>query len=327
MKRIIAAILLVTASLLLMVGCSFPFYQREAESEDIYLDHIDVTADPSAAYAEKVAVEKSAAVVSIISNSIISTGRGSGSVTQIFSGIIIDAQGYVLTTSNAAFLEVTDGSNTYSNRVSTAYAVLADVYNDSHHYKLTLVDYNTEIGMAVFRFYDRFHHYSNEEKTEVKDGFQVFAEFSTESIATGERCVGIGNSLGNALNAGIVAPDRISGLSLTAMSGIVSSAEADPSVLSPVTLNGNTYSYLLTTVPVNIDMYGGALFDEYGYLIGLLSMKIGYSSADTGESGYFKRVAAVSKTELLTDYIDHVAEAAKMPIPYTVAARPNEEAI
>ena len=309
MKKI-AAIFIAAAMLFLLAGCSFSFYQREAESRNIYKNHIAVEADSSATYTERVAASRSAAVVSIISNTVIRTNRGSGSVTQVFSGVIIDAEGYVLTTSNAAYLQVSNGGSIYGNRVMSAYAVLPAVFNDTAHYKLTLIDYDT------------FHYYTDDSRNASEEGFQIFAALSGESVVTGERCVGIGNSLGNALNTDVIAPDRIGEIEQTVMSGIISDADAraDEKGLEPVVFGGKEYGYILTTVPLNIDMYGGALFDESGYLIGLLAMKIGYQSSSTGASGYFKRVGAASRAGLLTAYIDSVAEELSLPIPYTVAS-------
>ena len=112
------------------------------------------------------------------------------------------------------------------------------------------------------------------------------------------------------------------------MSGVVSGAKAGADIkgLEPIRFGGVDYGYILTTAPLNIDMYGGALFDEDGYLIGSLAMKIGYQSAGTGQSGYFKRVGAAYRVDLLTAYIDSVAEEIHTPIPYTIATGSEEEA-
>ena len=151
MKRF-AAILLVAASVLLLAGCSFSLYRREDESRDIYKKYIEVGTDDSASYTEKVAAEAGAAVVSVIAHTIVRTNRGTATVAQVFSGVIINADGYVLSTSNAAYLSVTDGNHVYSNEVMSAYAVLPEVYDDDSHYKLTLIDYDTDVGLALFRF-------------------------------------------------------------------------------------------------------------------------------------------------------------------------------
>ena len=325
MKKFLA-ILIAVAMMFLLAGCSFSLYRREEDSRDIYKDYIAIEEDSDSAYTQRVAAKKGAAVVSIIANSIIQTNRGSASVVQIYSGVIINSEGYVLTTSQAAQLQVSSGNRIYSNEVMSAYAVLPEVYDDSHHYKLTLVDYDSDAGLALFRFYDRFHYYTDETRQTSEDGFQIVAEFSAAEILTGARSVGIGNSLGNALNEGVIVPDRINEIAQTVMGGIVSDAEADATVLEPITYGGNKYTYILTTAPVNIDMYGGALFDENGYLIGLLAMKIGYESETTRESGYFKRVGAAYRVSLLTEFIDTVAESIHSPIPYTLASAANKEA-
>ena len=152
MKKRLAALLAV-ATLFLFAGCSFSFYQRQAESKDIYKDYLAMETDASDSYTERVAERSGAAVVTVIANSVVRTNRGSESTTQIFSGIIINAEGYVLTTSHAAVLEVTSGGSLYTGRVLTAYAVLPEIYGDKSRYKLTLVDYNTDAGLALLLFF------------------------------------------------------------------------------------------------------------------------------------------------------------------------------
>ena len=324
MKKL-SAILLAVTVLFLLTGCSFSLYQREAESRDIYKEFIATDIDAADDYAARVSEKSGAAVVSVIANSVIRTNSGNYSSTQIFSGIIINAEGYVLTTSNAALLQVSSGRHVYSNKVMSAYAVLSAAYNDTTHYRLTLVDYDASLGLALFRFYDQFHYYTDASKNSSVDGFQFTARFSEEDVSAGDRCVSVGNSLGNALNADTSAPGSVDEIALTIMSGIVSDDEAGAEELAPVTFGGKDYGYILTTAPLNIDMYGGALFDENGYLIGLLALKIGYQSTSTGECGYFKRVGAACRVELLTAYIDSVADEIRSPIPYTVASASNGE--
>ena len=323
MKKITALILAV-ATLFLMAGCSFSLYRRN-ESQDVYKNFIDTETGQTESYAEAVAMKKSPVVVTVISNSIIRTARGSGSVTQIYSGVIINREGYVLTTSAAALLQTSEGNKVYSNKVMSAYAVLSEPYRDKNHYKLVLVGYDTEAGLALFRFYDRFHYYTDASRSEAVDGFQIAAEFSGLSVQTGQNCLAIGNSLGNALNAQASSPDRVDEIAQAVMAGVVSSASADNKALSPVSYGGTDYPYIMTTAPVNIDMYGGALFDVNGYLIGILGTKIGYESSANGESGYFKRVATAYPVPLLRAFIDTVAEANETPVPYTVAVTTNEE--
>ena len=101
------------------------------------------------------------------------------------------------------------------------------------------------------------------------------------------------------------------------MNGIISDARADATVLDPLLFGGDTYEYILTSSPVNFDMYGGALFDENGYLLGVLAFKIGYESStgNSNDSGYFDRVAAAYPINFVTAYIDSVATKIQAPIP------------
>ena len=60
MKKRLAALLAV-ATLFLFAGCSFSFYQRQAESKDIYKDYLAMETDTSDSYTERVAERGGAA--------------------------------------------------------------------------------------------------------------------------------------------------------------------------------------------------------------------------------------------------------------------------
>lgn len=97
--------------------------------------------------------------------------------------------------------------------------------------------------------------------------------------------------------------------------GIVSSIDAQQAV-PDVSYAGKTFPLLLFSAPANENMYGGALFDENGYLIGL-----GPRAAD-------RRICFgdLSGTcfgghclpRWLAVYIDSVSEQLQRVIPYTV---------
>ena len=308
----LAFFLTVLACCLLLVGCNGT-YLRESEPQNVYIDHIDTTWSPDVEYSQNVAAVRGATVVSIISNFVVYTGMGNRTAQQILSGVIINEQGYILTSSQSAESTLESGT---SKRLSV-YAVLPEIYNMERQFKLSLVDYDNDAGLALFKFYDDFFHYVDEEKSEAVSGFQIYAEFSGQKAITGERCVTIGNSLGNTLSNGAI---DLNDVELTVMNGIISAASADAAVLEPVLLNGNSYNYILTSSPVNFDMYGGGMFDESGYLLGTLAFKIGYqASSGTGESGYFARVSAAYPIELIVDYIDSAAIRVHAAIPYTLA--------
>ena len=317
MKRIAVLTFTVIICCLVLVGCGSGAFQRESDPRDIYVEHIDTSWNEDDEFSQNIASVRGAAVVSVISNSIVYENIGNSAVQQIFSGIIINSQGYVLTSSQAAHLPVEAGSG----RHLSVYAVLPEIYNVKRQVKLSLVDYNDTAGLAIFKFYDNFYYYADEDKSEAVPGFQVYAEFSGKDAVTGERCVTIGNSLGNALG-NVIGADNIDEVELTIMNGIISDARADATVLDPLLFGGDTYEYILTSSPVNFDMYGGALFDENGYLLGVLAFKIGYESStgNSSDSGYFDRVAAAYPINFVTAYIDSVATKIQAPIPYTVTS-------
>ena len=319
---------LAVAAILCMIlsGCSFSGYRQEAAPQNIYKDYIAIESDATADFEEQIANKAGGSVVSIISSANMRINGELSSIVNIFSGVIINREGYVITTSQSAYTGVSAGSERYDAEANEVYAVLPDIYDDNTHYKLRLIDYDTQIGLALFKFYDNFYYYSDAAKTETVQGFQFYATFSSENVAVGNRCAAIGNSIGNILNGEALSLNSITQIEQTITSGYISASPADPSVFEPLQYGDSAYNYFMTSAPANLDMYGGGLFDENGYAIGILASKIVSDNSGSSAGDYITRAALVYPTALVTAYIDNVSAETQKVIPYTTARLSEVEA-
>lgn len=306
-KRIIFFTLTVLLAISMLCGCSL--LSPNSSPKIVYKSYIDVTDAASAQ--SGLFTECAGSVVTVISEF---RFNDSARHYRYLSGVIIDREGYLLTASEAAY----DDKFLEANAV---YAVLSDIYDDTTRYELKLVDYDRDLDLAIFRFVDEFHYYTNAQKTASADGFQFFASFSGIAPKTGEVCFAVGNNLGDYNSS-----SSLSSLYLqqAVMSGIISSASADTDVLEPAKFGEKEYSYLLTSASVSDEMIGGALFDQNGYLLGLLSYKL-YDSSQSGTATEpLTRISLASPISLLCDYIDAVSAEYKTVIPYTLASISNK---
>lgn len=319
---------LAVAAILCMIlsGCSFSGYRQEAAPQNIYKDYIAIESDATADFEEQIANKAGGSVVSIISSANMRINGELSSIVNIFSGVIINREGYIITTSQSAYTGVSAGAEQYEAEANEVYAVLPDIYDDNTHYKLRLIDYDTQIGLALFKFYDNFYYYSDAAKTETVQGFQFHATFSSENVAVGNRCAAIGNSIGNILNGEALSLNSITQIEQTITSGYVSASPADPSVFEPLQYGDSAYNYFMTSAPANIDMYGGGLFDENGYAIGILASKIVSDNSGSAAGDYITRATLVYPTALVTAYIDNVSAETQKVIPYTTARLSEVEA-
>ena len=319
---------LAVAAILCMVlsGCSFSGYRQEAAPQNIYKDYMAIESDATADFEEQIADKAGGSVVTIISSANMRINGELSSIVNIFSGVIINREGYIITTSQSAYTGVSAGAEQYEAEANEVYAVLPDIYDDNTHYKLRLIDYDTQIGLALFKFYDNFYYYSDAAKTETVQGFQFYATFSSENVAVGNRCAAIGNSIGNILNGEALSLNSITQIEQTITSGYISASPADPSVFEPLQYGDSAYNYFMTSAPANIDMYGGGLFDENGYAIGILASKIVSDNSGSSAGDYITRAALVYPTALVTAYIDNVSAETQKVIPYTTARLSEVEA-
>lgn len=319
---------LAVAAILCMIlsGCSFSGYRQEAAPQNIYKDYMAIESDAPADFEEQIADKAGGSVVTIISSANMRVNGELSSIVNIFSGVIINREGYVITTSQSAYTGVSAGSGRYEAEANEVYAVLPDIYDDNTHYKLRLIDYDTQIGLALFKFYDNFYFYSDAAKTDTVQGFQFHATFSSENVAVGNRCAAIGNSIGNILNGEALSLNSITQIEQTITSGFISASPADPSVFEPLQYGDSSYNYFMTSAPANLDMYGGGLFDENGYAIGILASKIVSENSGSSAGDYITRATLVYPTALVTAYIDNVSAETQKVIPYTTARLSEVEA-
>lgn len=312
MKRKFAGICFLAFCVLYLSACSIGGFSVSAPPRNIYKDYIDVN-NTQSLFEEQVASLRAGSIVSIISSGGISAGRGGVVTTRVFSGVIFSQEGYVITSSDAYNMTVEYEGKIYTGKADEVYAVLSDVYNDQKHYRLVLVDCNEDIELAIFRFYDTFYYYKD---GSAQQGFQFVADFSAKAIQTGNRVLAIGNSLGNVLAGGNIKPSGIRDVRLTATSGIIAENETnDP---KPLSYKNKDYKYFIVNQPVNPEMYGGGIFDESGYLIGIIAAKLMTETA-TGKQEILSRLSTAFSSSLLMDYINDVSQSLQISMPYTVA--------
>lgn len=304
MKKSFASIFLIAIIFtgLCLSGCSWMLEQTNPRS--VCLPYIDVAVDNgSSDSVEDVTTRSQAAVVSIIATYPLRSNLGN-SYTRVLSGILIDADGYVLTHASVSSYEYSAGEFAEPKSV---YAVLSDVYEDETRYSLEFVDQDSALGVSVYRFYDEFSHHTDASSSETEKGFQIFATFSEKSVRIGEPCTAIGNAVGG-LNSAYENVDGILYIQQSITGGAVSALES-------VATDETRFSYIITSAPINENMYGGALFDENGYLLGLI-----YDKWTEADGDFVVRASSAIPSSVLTDYIDDASARVQHTIPYTIAA-------
>ncbi len=307
-----------------LCGCSFNLYGGIASSKNVKLEYVEIKTSEDAEFAEVAAARSLGCVVTVVSSANVETGYGIGVLSSIYSGLILNDEGYILTTYQAAHpTEFVDGT-TYEGDVSSAYAVLSDIYGDTTHYRIDLVDKDEDAGLALFKFYDSFSYYTDSSKSETQSGFQFKARFTDKTVSVGANVVSIGNAAGYTVISEDDSASQFTDLQVNVMSGTVLEDECDPDIFGTISYLNKEYASFLITAPVSEEMIGGGVFDENGYLIGYNYSKL-YSTTDSGVS-ILPRVSIAYKSDLLIDYIDQTSEKLQTPIPYTIARVANEEA-
>lgn len=310
MKRISIPVFIMATVLLFCSGCAL--FGREPDARDITKEYIPVfeSYDSPGQYIGEIS---SGAVVTVVSNYYIHGYYSSGAsarITEYFSGIVLNSGGYILTTSSASCIYDESGNSIDS---SSVYAVLSPVYQDEEEYVLRKVAVDDDCGLALYKFYDRF--YFTDESGEIQNGLQFTAQFSGNVTDDGSRCWAVGNSLGNLF------PE--SAVEQTITQGIVSSSELDKMNAAEtnhlkVSFNGKQYYCLLSTAPTTPEMAGGALFDQNGYIVGVI---IGKLVSDTdGGTDYLDRATLCLKPDIVTDFVNYVSESLQTVIPITIAS-------
>ena len=263
---------------------------------------------------------RSASIVTILSSGRVDTGNDKYVTTKAYSGILLNDEGFVLTSWQVCNFDVADGGNIYPGEMTQTYAVLSDVYGDDTHYSLELIDQDEDAGLALFRFKTNF--YYKTENGERQKGFPYLAEFSPYAPQTGNVCYAIGNSLGELLVNNTFFHTSYTDLQLSVTKGIVSNAEV--SEIPPYTLNTETCLPAIVSAPTNPETVGGGVFDENGYLIGLVSSKL--LSEKDEETSSITRMSLMLTASWLARYIDSVSTEKQTVIPYTLAKAQEDAA-
>ena len=282
-------------------GCS-GIYTQDLAPQNIYKTSIDVsnTSETNIGLASR-------SVVSIISSGTLKSQTGSSlRVVSVLSGIIFNSEGYIIAKSESAYMQIYKNEILYTGKASSVYAVLADSFNDSTKYKLNLISYDSNIGLAIFKFYDNFYYYSDGNKSAAKPGFQFYSQPSDFTVKTGDPCFSVGNFLGNAINESAISANLVSKIQICIMSGSISDNESDPEIFEPLFYNNQSFNYVIVSAPINFDMYGGALFNKEGQLIGMNASKVLSDSKNPESQSYFERVALAYPSGLLNIYTETI---------------------
>ena len=286
-------------------SCSF--YVVKPAPKSVYKNFIEQTTDADAEFMERIASEQAACVVTILSTGSVASVHETYLMTQAYSGIILNDDGYVLTTDQAYTLEISDSGKTYTGKAIETYAVLSDVYNDQTHYKLNYIDHDEDSGLALFQFYDHFYYCTDSENSQTQKGFQYTAKFAQEELSVGTSCVAVGNSLANIMVDNPKNHSSFKDINLTVTLGVL--ADTHVNVSEPVVFENKKYYPSVVTNPINSEMIGGAVFNDIGEIMGIIFQKATYGLS--GSSGYLKRVSFIQCFDLIDSYIKKV-ESAKL---------------
>ena len=152
------------------------------------------------------------------------------------SGIIISADGYILT--NNHIINSSDSSLYYE--VSEATKVYVYLYNDETPYEAEIIGSDEKTDLAVIKIN--------------KDNLTVAELGNSNSIKIGEFAMAVGNPLGmqSSVTSGII----------SAVNRVVESDD------------GNTYTLIQTDAAINSGNSGGALVNSEGQVIGINTLKL-----------------------------------------------------
>ena len=290
-----------TVTLVLVSGC----YGSDLQPKDIYKKHIALASSSEKyenSYTEYIANEKSGAVITVYSAFEYRNNKGSHSYTETsVSGIILNNDGYILTSGNAVRSFAADQASSLQYIEASSYQIMLNpIYEDEKYYRAKLIDYDETLNIAVLKFFDNFFYYTDTDNERAEKGFQFKAEFydARDSLKTGDHCAFVGDALGM-------------GVAITA--GVISSNKM--SVLGGIVFNNTEYFYIQSSAALNSEMLGGALYDKNGYIIGMASTKV---SSDT-DNTTFNKVGLALPSACVIDYINTLADDLQLVIEFTVA--------
>lgn len=308
MKKILFVIYVLGLTVILS-ACNM-FYVVKPAPKSVYKNLIEQISDNDTEFMSKIANEEGACVVTILSTGSVVVKNETYLLAQAYSGIILNDDGYILTTDQAYVLEISENGTTYKGKAIETYAVLADAYNDQTHYKLNYIDHDQDSGLALFQFYDHFYYYTDSENKQSEKGFQYTADFVKEELTVGSPCISVGNSLANILVDNPKNHSSFKDINLTATLGIL--ADTCVNVSQPVVFENKTYYPSVITTPINSEMIGGAVFNDQGKVMGIIFQKATYGTS--GSSDYLKRVSFIQGFDLINSYINKVEAAQDITI-------------
>ena len=128
--------------------------------------------------------------------------------------------------------------------------------------------------------------------------------------------------MGNILNGEIENRNSISYIQTTITSGYISDDSADPEIFETYEESDGS-QYFIISAPTNIDMIGGGVFDESGYLIGIIASKI-VSSQERNASQYLSRVSLAYSSKHVMNFIDRTSTKISKVIHYSYAISGGE---
>lgn len=301
MKLLRSLLILALSMIFLLLGGCSGLMLRTEQPNEIHLRYWN-EGNGTSSKADLFARQQDA-VVSLISIGSFSSEGEFGTIVNVASGIIIDQEGYILSTEIATKpTYIDENGKIYTGTWTSVYAVLPEAYGTKNElYRLQTIDSNEELGFSLFSFCDNF--YISENGAEEVEGFPIFAEFVL-TAASGQTCYAVGNAIGNVINE-VQFPYIAEYFYLSVTSGIV--ADID-----------DVDNSLLISAAVSPEMYGGAILDQNGYMIGMIFDKLQY--IDDAENLTFAENAALGiGAQSLIRYLESVSSKLQIPIPYTVA--------
>ena len=181
------------------------------------------------------------------------------------SGIIISADGYIVTNNHVIDTSSSNSSYSYYD-ISDATSVKIKLYGSDELYDAKIVGKDSQTDLAVLKI----------DKTGL-----IAAEFAnSDEAAVGEFAMAVGSPLG---------------LDTTVTTGIVSA------VNRKVEADGTTYVCIQTDAAINSGNSGGALVNSDGKVIGINTLKL----SGSGVEGIGFAIPINSTTNIIDDLIEH----------------------
>lgn len=218
-----------------LVGTSAVTTDTKQASSTLNTSAISLTdySDTAIAVAEKVLPS----IVGIEIEYEVNSFFGKSTATATGSGIIISADGNILTNNHVVDSSSSSSSNYY--QVSEAKAIKVKLYNDETEYEAKIVGMDSQTDLAVIKI--------------DKTGLTPAEIGDSNSVKVGEFAMAVGNP---------------QGLATSVTCGIISAVNRE------VTADGRKYTAIQTDAAINSGNSGGALVNSKGQVIGVNTLKL-----------------------------------------------------